>query len=323
MPRFLAIVFCVVVGMTGAWAAICRYMVAHSISSIWVDGIYARKEAAAQRTQSPKLVIVGGSGIHYGFSAEHLSKLTGYPAVNLGTHAALGLDYILHRARSSLARGDTAILAIEWPLYRFEARTWVLAEQVMQYDIGYLRHEKPRYVARLLFGISPFDVIRTQAHRMTPWGSPIGRAESVSPWGDETLVVSKLLQPGSHERLLRESPSGVFVTEPPPKALIDFFEWARVNGVHVALAWAPVLDRVDYHSPAYSAFFEGIRSWYRRTGFEALGEPTAYFRPIGEMFDTDTHPNETGRINATEVMAREFCKIRRCTPTPTATKTDR
>ncbi len=211
-------------------------------------------------------------------------------------------------------------MAIEFPLYHSEQRTWVLAEQVLLHDLEYLLHEKARYALRLLFGMSPLEVVRTHGQRVIPWGSPLARAETVSKWGDETLAVSKYQAPGIREWLRRHEAAGTWPAAEPPESLRRFFEWARANGVHVALAWIPLLEHDDYRSPDHAAYFRSVQAWYTRAGFDSLGEATAYFRPLDEMFDTIKHPNETGRINATEVMARAFCKVRRCTPTPTAIK---
>src|SRR5262245_38814378 len=96
-----------------AWMGVSRQVGQFSISAVWVSGLYERKEAAARRTRDAKIVLVGGSATHYGFSARELQLLTGIPAVNLGTHGGLGMEYLLYRARRSIRRGDIAVLAIE------------------------------------------------------------------------------------------------------------------------------------------------------------------------------------------------------------------
>ena len=117
MVRTLAIALCTVAAAAAAWMAAVRYAVPISGDTAWLRGLYERKEAAARRIAEPKIVLIGGSGTHYSFSAEYLAKRTGIPAVNLGTHAGLGLEYLLYRARRSLRPGDVAVLAIEPPLY--------------------------------------------------------------------------------------------------------------------------------------------------------------------------------------------------------------
>lgn len=84
--------------------------------SFWISGIYKAKEAAAAKVVGRKAVIIGGSGAHYSYSAKAITEATGIPTVNLGTHAGLGGEYILHRARGSLKPGDIAIVALEHQL---------------------------------------------------------------------------------------------------------------------------------------------------------------------------------------------------------------
>src|SRR4051812_31724248 len=99
-----------VILLTIGWMTVVRFS-QPSIQAIWAHGLYQRKTFAADRIQEPKIVIIGGSGAHYGYSAREISRETGLPVVNFGSHAGLGLPYILYKARKVLKPNDFAVLA--------------------------------------------------------------------------------------------------------------------------------------------------------------------------------------------------------------------
>src|SRR5262249_3559080 len=125
----------VFVAATVSWiVAIRAFTASPSIQNDWIRDLYAKKEAAAARIAEPKIVIIGGSGVHFGYSGEAVTRATGIPTINLGVHAGLGGGYVLERAKKSLKSGDWAILALEPQLYDPEGASNVTAEQVLRND---------------------------------------------------------------------------------------------------------------------------------------------------------------------------------------------
>src|SRR3954468_5585619 len=70
-------------------------------TSRWAYEVMQRKRLLAERAKSPKLLLVGGSGALFGVSARELEQETGWPTINLGCHAALGVSFMLDDARQS------------------------------------------------------------------------------------------------------------------------------------------------------------------------------------------------------------------------------
>src|ERR1043166_5510292 len=65
---------------------------APTASSKWEAEINQKKLLLAEKCRSPKLLVVGGSAALFGISAREIQNQTGYPTINLATHAALGSD---------------------------------------------------------------------------------------------------------------------------------------------------------------------------------------------------------------------------------------
>src|SRR4051794_11320917 len=149
----------------------------------WVNRLYARKTIVAARRQDagrtgagrPRLVLVGGSGTLYGIDAELIERKTGVPTVNFGTHAGLGLRYLLTRARRELRPGDRVLLAPEYELLaddgggHFEpmARGFVLT-----FDKRYLAETDPADAVRILYTVPLGEYADSVPDWWRRWHSP-------------------------------------------------------------------------------------------------------------------------------------------------------
>src|SRR5437867_996123 len=67
--------------------------------SRWCYELIQIKRKKAESIAGPKLLLVGGSSILFGLSAEEIQRKTSYPTVNFGTHAAFSLAYMLDLTR--------------------------------------------------------------------------------------------------------------------------------------------------------------------------------------------------------------------------------
>ena len=142
-----------------------------------------------------------------------------------------------------LRPGDFAVLAIEPNLNTTVRPSSVLAEFVIRYDLRYLLHASLADALSIIYGFSPVDVIQEQARGLVPWTAEIGRPETVSKYGDETLVLSRIQTAANRNDLARSAPIPAWPVDPnrPPQVLDDFFQWAKLHNVRVGLAWTPIL----------------------------------------------------------------------------------
>ena len=76
-------------------------------------GTSHKKHALLAATPSPKVVLVGGSNLHYGINSRMLQDSLGLPVVNMGLQHSLGLRYLFDEVRESLHSGDVLMLLLE------------------------------------------------------------------------------------------------------------------------------------------------------------------------------------------------------------------
>src|SRR4051794_10309267 len=76
-------------------------------ASVWTHEVMVRKTQAANAVQGQRILLMGGSSVHFGFDAAQLERATSIPSFNLGNQGALGLLYRLHEVRQEARTGDT------------------------------------------------------------------------------------------------------------------------------------------------------------------------------------------------------------------------
>ncbi len=283
-------------------------------ASGWACEILRKKEAAAAEAGSPKLLIAGGSASLFGISARELERQCGIRAVNLGSHAALGTDYLLHVARQCARPGDTVLLVLEYELYyhgRVEAR-W--ADKLF---LDYLVARAPDYFWSLtpreqwnVFMLMPGDRLirglkqRFRRPRAPAYGGVYNPA-FINRWGDQTNhpdhdkpanrsgitnVVSVL------SGRLREPPAGLPV-------IARFCQWAREHGVRVLATYPNLADRPEYESDSARRFIASLEDFYRAQDVPVIGRYTDFIYPADDFFDTMYHLTEEAAVARTRRLA--------------------
>ena len=72
------------------------------------------KHAILESTASPRVIVIGGSSIAFGFDSELLTKRINMPVINLGLHAGLGLRFILNDIFPFVRSGDVVVIVSEY-----------------------------------------------------------------------------------------------------------------------------------------------------------------------------------------------------------------
>lgn len=290
-------------------------------------------------TAPPRVVLIGGSATHFSFSAAAVSRSTGLPAINLGTHAGLGTQYLLDRAKKSLRPGDIAIIAPEYSLFTVKSPTQQLATYMAFYDWSYLFEVDTADWPCLLYGVSPINVFRGRLQALIPWSSPLYRPETVSATGDETAGseqhVTDWMRATQREyrgfRIMPNAPSSCFarlrardwtpgatdieIPDParPHPAITDFVAWARANRIEVAFAWAPTLRRDFYSTDSgFRKVFTAIEDTFRGLQVPVIGQPERFFFSETEVLDTHYHATAAGRHAMGQALGQALCEVFAC-----------
>lgn len=106
-----------VVAAAAAWSLGFLYNVYYGGELSWLRRMYWQKIAIAESvTESPRLLVVGGSGAHYTINSEIMEQELGIPVINLGLDGPIGLDVILPSLIEQVKPGDIVLLIPEYLL---------------------------------------------------------------------------------------------------------------------------------------------------------------------------------------------------------------
>lgn len=75
---------------------------------------YGLKGRLMQTTPSPRVILVGGSNVAFGFDSEMLEDSLGLPVVNDGLHAGIGLKFMMDDLFSEVRPGDILVISPEY-----------------------------------------------------------------------------------------------------------------------------------------------------------------------------------------------------------------
>lgn len=85
----------------------------------WIEAIYQEKQALVTQQQVPRRILIfGGSGIHFGVDALSIEQSIDVPVFNLGLHAGLGLNIMLASLSETVRPGDIVLFVPEYDLLK-------------------------------------------------------------------------------------------------------------------------------------------------------------------------------------------------------------
>lgn len=277
----------------------------------FIDGLYQRKHIAAERAgaRAPgRLVIVGGSGALFGVDAEVISAKLGIPVVNFATHAGLGAEYILDRAKRELRPGDRVLLCLEYELIaptpaEFNRFAWDFAvsyDKRFLFRGGLFRGVESLYSIPLddyLYSIKGWARVRKGRQRIQQGPYNLGL---LSPAGDIRRVTEKKSLPAVDSPL---DQLGDITRNP---FLASFADFTKQRQIKVYFIWPNLcypngfsaINAVSLRRPKLKAALNSM-------GFIVLNEPDESMFPRAWYIDTVYHLNAcASRVRAEDLVRR-------------------
>ena len=80
-------------------------------------GVVRLKHERLASTSRPRLILIGGSSLHYGMDSDFLQEELGLPVINMGIQLSLGLRFMLREVLPSIGQGDIVVVLAEPTAY--------------------------------------------------------------------------------------------------------------------------------------------------------------------------------------------------------------
>ncbi|NQW05389.1 MAG: hypothetical protein HQ485_15395 [Acidobacteria bacterium] len=112
-----------------AWGLgfLCNFVALDS-DLAWTYGRFEQKRSISRQLEGQsRVLIVGGSGVHYSVDAVQFEREVSRASVNFGLHAGLGLNAILATVEPEIAKGDVVLLIPEYGILADNGIGWLAA----------------------------------------------------------------------------------------------------------------------------------------------------------------------------------------------------
>lgn len=282
-----------------AFVLVALYQIgAPTESSRWIYEVDTIKREFSDSIKTPKLLISSGSNSLFGISSQLIQQETGVATVNAGLNAALGVDYILHRAKALAKAGDTVILPLEYELYTKSETSDVLVDYAFARDAQYLL-SRPWLIALLSFERLKLGL---SARFHTPSKITLGyQSKTVNRSGDET---NNQESERTREQLKQiDAVQPIAISKPPAPGFQNvraFANWCNQRKIRLLATWPSTVWFEVYTEPDYQQYFQVFEDFYRELGVTVLGKPDDFMYDKSLFYDSAYHLNDRGMRQRTQ-----------------------
>lgn len=258
-------------------------------------------------TAPPRLILLGGSNVAFGFNSDRLESETGLPVVNLGLAAGLGGDFMLNEAAGALRPGDVVILFLEYDQYGMAGGATAL-RQLLEYRPASARHLPRRWWRRFL-DTEALGILGAAVRRSQPWLGDEGSRLIAEAWYARAGFTAAGDYRGHHgaPATMAALPADSPVFTPPragplnprfARKLAAFAELSRRRGARFFVSWPAIV--AEAFMPAEPAVERLRGELAALPGLLLLGEPRDHVFDRSLGFDLTYHLNAAGAQWRTE-----------------------
>ena len=247
------------------------------------------KHALLETAPSPRIIFVGGSSVAMSLDCSVIKKrLPAYNPVNMGLHAALGLEFMLAEIEADLRPGDVVVLSPEYNLFLADQGNYILLQVAELRPASFACVEWSRasdlglnYLGRLVRrGVKGIQG-RAEFTNDPPY---VRRA--FNEYGDMTMHWN-MPRPELVRMGLEFNESSPRYMELMIKRLNEFNSYCRGRGAAVLFVYPPFADK---HFHEQREVVDKIETALAESlTIPILNRPADAVQPIDRFFDTSYH----------------------------------
>lgn len=301
-------------------------LVAVTVFAVWVfvpnplvvGNYFAAQKAKMARLaelKEPKVVLVGGSNLAFGFDSPRAERAWGRPVVNMGLHAGTGLRYQLNCVKPYVRKGDIVLVCPEYDQFCGEQMYGLrdLFYIVNNVEPTHWAFLSPRQIYRNLayvFLEEPKKAENVHIGRKYPEGDFGQYNPRYCPLGFNAC--GDMIQHWSDVKTYEIRTGGFSVAIFNPESISDiktFAEDVRSRGASVYLM-PP--GTYEYFVKTSTEFMDFIKRELAAVGCPFVIDPEELAMPLTRLYDTPYHLNLDGVTYRTGLV---IAKVRELEPT--------
>ena len=265
------------------------------------------KAELLENTPGPRIVLVGGSGVAFGVDSALMEReLPGYSVVNFGMYAALGTTVMLDLSEPYIREGDIVILI---PEQQAQTLSEYFDPSVMWQGLDGafdLLPTLPMDKLGRLAGSFPEFAGQKFAYFMEeepPKPQGVYRRDSFNGRGDvASALCAQNEMPGGFDANTPISFDENMVTEEFARRVREYARTVTERGAVLWYGFCPMNARaVEGAAEDIDAFYEALQE---KLNLPLAGDPHDFILDSGWFYDTNFHPNSSGKTVYTRELIR-------------------
>lgn len=264
----------------------------------------ASKHQRLESVESPRVILIGDSSLPFGFDAARAQESLGLPVVNMGLHAAFGLEFILKEILPDIKSGDIVALVVHYYPSQDDINEGVVCHALDFYPEMYRRLElDPLHFIKLKVTCDLKRTSRFLLNKSRGGGAVKPEFEDMvfdyKTWAlnDEGDFYGHLYE---NSETSFTAGSVVLPGYPQEKTmqLLDRYQKEyQARGVKLLLIYPP------FPQSAYDENIEAVQAFdnmIRETSVEALNQPVDSVLSDSYFFNSDYHLTSEGKTLYTD-----------------------
>jgi hypothetical protein len=261
------------------------------------------KRAILETTESPKIVLAGGSNLAFGIDSAAIEETFHTPVVNIGFYAGIGLGRILDDISPFLHAGDILVVI---PEYEHFTTIWDGSQAAYEliFNTGFVENHRQRLFLSGSYGLPrAFNTylstrLRAFIARFRPPNPDAYLRDGFNEYGDYIKHLQSENKPvttAANVGTLNASYINTFFR------FVDAF---TARGITVMLSWP------SYEAESFSNSEKTIREldarFTAKENLLVISRPEDYCFPKDLFYDTSYHLNAEGRSHRTARLLRDL-----------------
>lgn len=259
-----------------------------------------------EEAPSPRIILVGGSGVAFGVDSALMEReLPGYTVVNFGMYAALGTTVMLDLSQDLVREGDIVILIPEQQeqtlsgffdpavMWQGADGAWELLRALPKEYLGRMAGQFPYFAA---------DKCAAVLRGRPPQGTGVYRRDAFNAAGDvASPLCERNVMEGGYDPNTPIRFDGELLSEEFAGRARAYAQAARDKGAAVWYAFCPMNALAVEGTEGPDGFFDAVQS---ALGVPVVGDPNDSVLDAGWFYDTNFHLNASGKTVYTRLLVR-------------------
>lgn len=258
------------------------------------------KHQLLEKIQSPKIIIVGGSGPGFGVDSKKVTVESGIETINMGLFAQFGLHYLLEEIIDDVRKGDIVVLIPEYHQFYYFFNGWRgFNELTYVYPQALLKLRSKEQLKMFLSSFPRFWIGKVNSidlsifkpvHKNTLYnnhGDYVAHLEDATKHDIESLGLFHNFIDTSQMHLYYDSMD----------ILNDYTQKIKEKGAFLIFSYPTIPDKQFHENSQKINELKNLIT--TKADFEIINTPNSETQPIIDFYDTVYHLRKEGRERRT------------------------